>query len=150
MKYSKLMRERIRRTTILLKELGYEVEEGEFMDDSYSAGFENDSGFQGGVFIDRDSKFLEFAFTFSFAPEMGEFLRERIEDIMQVCYEFGCYSNLQAGRSEISFSIFSKIYYAGLSYFSLKETLRDFREAIEAIKTLLEIPEGSEAPHGDP
>ncbi len=140
MKFSKLMKERIRRTTVLFRELGYEVHGGEMLEDSYTAGFENEDGFQGGVFIDRESKFLEVGFTFAFSPALGPFLRDRIEELTQVCYEYGCYLNLQTGPDEITFSLFSKLYYAGLNYFALKETLRDFREAVEAVQEVLEIP----------
>jgi hypothetical protein len=140
MRLSKLMKERIRRTTILLKELGFELLEGEFQDDTFTAGFESGNGFQGGIFIDRESKFLELGFTFSFSPELTGFIRERLEEMMQICYEFGCYPNLQAGPDEIEYSLFSKVYYAGLNYFSLKETLKDFQEAVEATRSLLEIP----------
>jgi len=47
--------------------------------------------------------------------------------------------NVQFNKHEISFSIFSKIYYAGLNYYSLKETLKDFRSAVLEIKELTEI-----------
>lgn len=139
MKYSKLMKERIRRTEVLFRELGYDVLDGELLEDSYSAGFESDDGFQGGLFIDRESKFLELAFTFSFSPHFVDFIRSRLEDIVHICYEFGCYFNLETADGEISFSIFSKIYYAGLNYFSLKETVRDFRETIDTLEELFQI-----------
>jgi hypothetical protein len=57
------MQERIRRTQVLLRELGYEVHEGEVTEDSYSGGLVAPDGFQAGFFIDADSKFLELAFT---------------------------------------------------------------------------------------
>ncbi len=139
MKYSKLMKERIRRVRVLFAELGYEVLDGDAHEDTYSAGFESDEGFQGGIFIDRDSKFLELAFTFSFSPTLSEFVRERVDEMLRICYEYGCYVNIQATQEEISYTVFSKIYYAGLNYFSLKETIRDFREAIEAHQDILEI-----------
>jgi len=139
MKYSKLMKERIRRTGILFRELGYEVIDGEILEDTYTAGFEGGDGFQGGLFIDRDSKFLELAFTFSFGPQLMGYLQDRMEDMLQICYEFGCYVNLDVGESDITFSVFSKVYYAGLNYFSLKETIKDFREAVDAIQDLLDL-----------
>lgn len=139
MKYSKLMKERIRRTGILFRELGYEVIDGEILEDTYTAGFESNDGFQGGLFIDRDSKFLELAFTFSFGPQLSGYLQDRMEDLLQICYEFGCYVNLDVGEADVTFSVFSKVYYAGLNYFSLKETIKDFREAVDAIQDLLDL-----------
>lgn len=138
MKQSKVMKERIRRVRVLFRELGYEFLDGELIDDTYSAGVEQ-GDFQAGIFIDRESKFLELAFTFSFSSALEEFIRERLEEMFQICYEFGCYTNLQATRGEISFSLFAKLHYAGMNYFSLKETVRDFRGAIAAVSDLLEI-----------
>lgn len=139
MKYSKLMRERVRRVGVLMRELGYDLLDGEFLDDTYSAGFESQDGFQGGVFIDRESKFLELAYTFSFSSNLTEFFESKLADMFQICYEFGCHTNLQTSTSEISFTVFSKIYYAGMNYYALKETMRDFREATESLVELLEM-----------
>jgi hypothetical protein len=139
MKFSKLMKERIRRTSVLFKELGYELVDSEVMEDTYTAGFEGDDGFQGGVFIDRDSKFLELAFTFTFSPAFVEFVREKLEEMLQICYEYGCYVSVETTEDDIALSVFSKIYYAGLNYFSLKETLKDFREAVSTLEELFDI-----------
>ena len=142
MKYSKLMRERIRRSRVLFKELGYSLLEGESSEDTFSAAFESQAGFQGGFYIDSDNKFLEIAFTFSFSNELGSFVRDRLEEMLKVCYEFGCYLNVQTAGTEIEFSVYSKLYYAGLNYFSLRETLRDFEGCVDAIKEIVDI-------HGD-
>jgi hypothetical protein len=139
MKYSKLMKERVRRVSVLLRELGYEMLDGEFLEDTYSAGFEGGDGFQGGIFIDRESKFLELAYTFSFSANLSEFVQNKLEEMYQICYEFGCHTNLQTSPADISFSLFSKIYYAGLNYYALKETVRDFREATGSIAELFEL-----------
>ena len=139
MKYSKLMKERIRRARVLFKELGYELLDGEKSEDTFSAAFENQEGFQGGFYIDSDNKFLEIAFTFSFSQELSTFVRTRLEEMLKVCYEFGCYMNLQKADSEIEFSVYSKLYYAGLSYFALRETLRDFDGCVAAIKEIVDI-----------
>lgn len=147
MKQSKLMRERIHRARILFSELGYEVVDDEGDDGSYTAGFRHEGGFQGGFYIDEDSKFLELAFTFTFSYTLGEFIRSQMEEILRICYEYGCYFNLQTYKKEISFSIFSKVYYAGLNYYALKETLRDFRGAAETLRDLIEIK--SERKKGD-
>lgn len=145
MKYSRLMRERIRRTGILFRELGYQLQEAEMLEDTYSAGFESDDGFQGGLFIDRDSKFLELAFTFSFPPGFGEYIRRRIGDIFHVSYEYGCYLTIESGEEELALTMFSKVYYAGLNYFALKETVRDFRDGVAALEELFELaPEGAD------
>ena len=139
MKYSKLMKERIRRVRILFRELGHEIVEGERSEESFSAAYENDEGFLGGFFIDADNKFLEIAFTFSFSNELGSFIQQRLEEMLRVCYEYGCYMNVQNTNSEIEFSVYSKIYYAGLNYYSLKETLRDFQACVESIKEVIDL-----------
>ena len=141
MKYSKLMKERIRRVKVLYRELGYEIVEGDKSEETFSAAFEDEDEFQGGFFIDSDNKFLEIAFTFSFSPELGRYVQSRLEEMLRVCYEYGCYVNIQKGPSDIEFSIYSKLYYAGLNYFSLKETLRDFRGCIETLKELVDLQE---------
>jgi len=138
MKYSKIMRERIHRTKVLFKELDYEVYDGTILDDTYSAGFEKKEDFVGGFFIDSESKFLEIAFSFSFSPALAPFIQSQLEEMLKICYEFGCYLNIQK-EEDLSFSIFSKIYFAGLNYYSLKETLRDFSGCINALKEIIEI-----------
>ena len=151
MKPNRLMQERIRRVHVLFRELGHELAESEVSNDSYSAGFIAGDGFQAGLFVDADSKFLELAFTFTFAPEMANFVRERLEEAMHSLYEFGCYFSLQTDREEITYTVFSKIYFAGLNYFALKETIRDFRDAVEANQEIFDIPVEHEkgASHGD-
>ena len=139
MKYSTLMKERVRRVNVLLRELGYEMLDGEFLEETYSAGFESTDGFQGAVYIDRDSKFLELAYTFSFSANLADFVQVKLEEMTQICYEYGCYHTLQSSSKEITFTVFSKIYYAGLNYYALKETVRDYREAVESLTDLLEL-----------
>ncbi|MDC7126645.1 MAG: hypothetical protein PQJ46_13830 [Spirochaetales bacterium] len=138
MKYTKIMKERIRRVTVIFKELGYDITEGDITENTYSAGFEKDSEFFGGFFIDDDSKFLEIAFTFSFSPHMLKFVQERLEEMLKICYEYGCYLNIQKFE-DFNFSIFSKVYFAGLNYYSLKETLKDFLFCVEDLKEIIEI-----------
>ena len=140
MRYSKLMKERIRRVSVLFRELGVEVLESESSDDSYSAEFESDDGFHGGLFISRESKFLEIGYSFILSPAFSEFVRLRMEHVMQSAYEYGAYMSVVAGEEEINLSLFSKIYYAGLNYFSLKETMRDFREVVDEVQDLFELP----------
>lgn len=144
MKYSKLMKERIRRVRILFRELGYDIVEGDKSEETFSAAFEDENEFQGGFFIDSDNKFLEIAFTFSFSPELGRYVQAHLEEMLRICYEFGCYLNIQRTAAEIEFSIYSKLYYAGLNYFALKETLRDFRGCIDSLKDLVELQDDQE------
>ena len=140
MKYSKLMKERIRRVRVLFKELGYELFEGGRQEETYAASFEQGDSFQGGFYIDSDNKFLEVAYTFSFSSKLATLIRDKIEEMLKVCYEYGCYINLQKEEAgDFSFSVFTKVYFAGLNYYSLRETLRDFQECVEALKELIEI-----------
>ncbi len=142
MKYSKLMRERIQRVNVLYKELGYEIFDNSGDEASYIASFEGKDGAAGEFYIDVDNKFLEVAYTFSFPLEVSEFIQRRLVDMLKICYEFGCYLNITK-EEEIGFSIFSKIYFAGLNFYSLKETMKDFNRCITAIKEAVDI-------HNDP
>lgn len=139
MKYSRLMKERVRRVNVILQELGVQTLDGEFLEDTYSAGFETEDGFQGGIYIDRESKFLELAFTFGFSTNLADFVQSKLEEMLHICYEYGCYSSIQTSEREVTFSVFSKIYYAGLNYYALKETFRDYREAVESLTEILEL-----------
>jgi len=138
MKYSKLMKERIRRVKVLFKELGFEVYDGTVMEDTFSGGFESEGNFEGGFFIDSQSKFLELAFSFSFSDSLAGFIQSRLEEMLKICYEYGCYLNIQK-TDTLSFSIFSKVYFAGLNYYSLRDTLRDFTGCVDALKEIIEI-----------
>lgn len=139
MKNPKVMEERIRRVRVLFKELGYKLHQTERSEETYSAGFENEAGMQGGFFIDKTSRFVEIAYTFSFSPSMAEYVKTRLEEMLKISYEFGCYINLQSTDEEIAFSLFTKLYYTGLNYHALKESLREFALCILALTDLLEI-----------
>jgi len=139
MKNSKVMEERIRRVKVLFKELGYRIQETQRSNESYSAGFENEEGFQAGFFIDSGSRFLEVAYTFSFSPSMAEFVRGRLEEMLKISYEYGCYINIQTTKEEIAFSVFCKIYYTGLNYYCLRDSLREFALCVRSLTELLEI-----------
>ena len=67
------------------------------------------------------------------------YIQEKLEEMLKICYEFGCYLNLQHNEEEIEFSLYSKIYYAGLNYYALKETMRDFQGCIETLKVSVDI-----------
>jgi hypothetical protein len=144
MKRSKVLEERIWRVTVLFKELGYRVTEDERSDESYSASFERDDGVEGGFFIDRESRFVEIGYTFSFSPDVETFVRGRLEEMLKICYEYGCYFSLQRSAEEISFSVFCKLYYTGLGYYPLKDSLRDFDRCVLSLGDLLKIDGGDE------
>ncbi len=133
------MKERIRRVRVLFKELGYNFKESEIHENSYSAGFEYKEEFIGGIYIDKDSKFMEIAFSFSFSSHLGSFIQNKLEDMLRTCYEFGCYLNLFNAEEEIAFSVFSKIYYVGLNFYSLKETIKDFQLCVDSIKDIIKF-----------
>ena len=111
---SKMLEERIRRIKVLFRELGYRVERDDLTAGGYTATFRNRSGVQGGVYVDEDSRFLELGYTFTFSSSLSAFLKARLENMIRVCYEYGCYLNLQSTTREIAFSIFTKIYFSGL------------------------------------
>ncbi len=83
MKNSKVMKERIRRVKVLFKELGYKILETERFTDSFSAGFEDEEGLQGGFFIDQASRFLEIAYTFAFSTASSHFVRNRVSESLK-------------------------------------------------------------------
>ena len=139
MRHSKIMEERIRRAKVLFKELGYKIFNAQYADDVYTAGFEKEDGLQGGIFIDSESKFLEVTYTFSFSVSLSDFLKKKLEDMMKVCYEYGCYTNIQKDEKGISFSVFTKIYFAGLNYYSLRDSLKDFNECVDVLTEMLVI-----------
>ena len=133
------MKERIRRVRVLFKELGCQLFDGEMFDECYSAGFSDKQGFHSGFYIDNDSRFLELVFTFTFSNQLGSYIQGKIEEMILICYEYGCYMNINKEKEEIDFSVFSKVYYAGLNYNSLKETLSDFKACVESIKNSVSI-----------
>jgi hypothetical protein len=141
---SQLMEERIRRVTALFSELSFRVIEDERSHNAYSATFEDDEGFQAGVLIERGSKFLELAYAFTFPTSYSQYMRGKLEEMLKFAYEFGCYVGLQQSASEITFSVFTKLYYSGLNYYSLRDTMRDFRECVWSLMDLLEITKGAE------
>jgi hypothetical protein len=139
MKSSKVLEERIRRVKVLFKELGYRVFGDERSEGTFAAAFDNETGSHGGFFIDRESRFLEVGYTFSFSPSMSDFLKDRLEKMLNICYEFGCYNNIQKSESEIAISLFTKIYFSGLNYAALKDSLRDFQSCVELTTVLMDI-----------
>ncbi|HET6484991.1 MAG TPA: hypothetical protein VFH83_01145 [Spirochaetia bacterium] len=136
---SQLMEERIRRVSVLFSELSFRVIEDERSHNAYSATFEDDDAFQAGVLIERGSRFLELAYALTFPSTHAQLIRGKLEEMLKTCYEFGCYVSLQQTASEINFSVFSKVYYSGLNYYSLRDSLRDFRDCVGALMDLLDL-----------
>ena len=139
MNRQKALDQRIRRTSVLFKELGFRIEDAERTEEAYTSAFTNNRGTEGSLFIDQESSFLELGYSFSFSPVVASYLKTRIEKVLRICYEYGCYLSIHRGKTDISLSIFSKIYFAGLNYQCLKETLRDFRLCVEVLTELLEM-----------
>lgn len=139
MKYSRIMKERIRRSQILFRELGYELFDEEKLDESYSAAFMSTDGFQGMFFIERENRFLEIAYNFTFSYHLKTFVQQKMAEILESCFEFGCYMNSYADENTLSISIFSKVYFSGLSYASLRDTLTDFFQCASAVKELVSL-----------
>jgi hypothetical protein len=141
---SQLMEERIRRVTVLFSELSFQVVEDERSHNAYSATFEDNEGLQAGILIERGSKFLELAYAFTFPTTYSQYMRGKLEEMLKFTYEFGCYVSLQQSASEITFSVFTKLYYSGLNYYSLRDTMRDFRECVWSLMDLLELNKSGE------
>jgi hypothetical protein len=87
------------------------------------------------------------AFSFTFSNSLTGFLRSKMNEVLRLCYEYGSYFNLQNLKKDATLTIFTKIYFAGLNYYALRETLRDFQENIGALRELIEIK--SENKKGD-
>jgi hypothetical protein len=138
------MEERIRRVTVLFSELSFRVVEDERSHNAYSATFEDDEGFQSGILIERGSKFLELAYAFTFPSTYSHYMRGKLEEMLKIAYEFGCYVSLQQSATDITFSVFTKVYYSGLNYYSLRDTMRDFRECVWSLMDLLDINKAAE------
>jgi hypothetical protein len=138
MKYSKLMKDRIRRTSVLLKELGYELFDEERIEESYSCGFHHpESDAQGVFFIEKESKFLEIAYNFTFSPQFAPFIRKKMGEIIESSFEYGCYVNVFSDENAVSFSVFSKLYFSGMNYASMRDTLTDYHRCVQNLKELV-------------
>lgn len=134
---AKIMKERIRRVQILFKELGFSLSGGLEEDGIFAGGFESPDSFEGNYAIDNESKFLELSFSFVFSHDLGAFVKGRLEEMLALCYDYGCYVSFDSEEEEIGFSVFSKLYYAGLNYYALRETLYDFMDCVDDLKELL-------------
>lgn len=144
MKNTEVMKERIRRIDVLFKEIGFELTDKEESSDAFSASFEDDEGITGAVFIDKVSKYLEIIYTFTFGLDSINYIKGNLNTFTRVCYEYGCYYTVGNQYPEISLSVFSKIYFSGLNYESLQDTLDDFADCVESLQEVLEVENEAE------
>jgi len=68
---------------------------------------------------------------------------------MKICYEFGCYYNFLKTKHEITFTIFTKEYYSGLNYNSLRDNIKDFRKCSSMISDLIDAEIYNNTARGD-
>jgi hypothetical protein len=120
------MKEIIERVETFFSELGYSMIDVEETGELYQASFSMDDEVEGSIFIESTGTFLELAYSYTFDVDEEGFLKEHLESMMNICYEYGCYFNIIKGNDEINFSVFSKLYFSGLNVESLQETLEDF------------------------
>ncbi|MBN1696829.1 MAG: hypothetical protein JW881_04890 [Spirochaetales bacterium] len=139
MKKQKILEERIRRVKVLFLELGYTLVDEDYTDDMFTCEFKKKNRFLGGLYIDSSNRFLEIAYTFSFSHTLFSFLRSRIEEMFTLGYNYGCYSHVTKDEENFYYSVYTKIYYSGLSYHSLNDTLKDFFMCINDLTRLLDI-----------
>jgi len=135
------MRNIIERVDTLLSELGYDVIEREESDEVYQASFKEDGEVIGTFFIEQDSNFLEIAYSYSFDSKDEEFLKEHLESMTNVCYEYGNYFNIVREDGDINFSVFSKLYFSGLNIESLQDTLEDFISCNQELVSIFNLDE---------
>ncbi len=133
------MKDLIERVEAIFGELGYDVFDKEESNNIYQASFGKDDEVFGTFFIEDDNNFLEIANTYTFDADEEDFLKERLEDMMNVCYEYGNYFNIIKEEDEIDFSVFSKIYYSGLNVEALEDTLDDFINCNRELISILDL-----------
>jgi hypothetical protein len=120
------MEESVERVEAIFGELGYNIFEREISEEMYQASFGKDTEATGSIFLENACSFIEIAYTYVFEREEENFLKEHLESMMNICYEYGIYFNIMREEDEISFSIFSKLYLSGLNVESLQDTIEDF------------------------
>ena len=133
------MKDLIERVETIFSELGYNLFDKEETDDLYQASFGKDDEVYGTFFIENDSNFLEIANTYTFESDEEDFLRDNLEEMMNICYEYGNYFNIVKDEDEIDFSVFSKLYYSGLNLESLEDTLEDFIDCNRELISILNV-----------
>ena len=122
------------RTQILLRELGFSLLDSQINRDNWSIHFQDSLGFSGSATGHSGQLFLELGCKFAFSVREQDFLRDRMETFMQVCYRFGCYFLIQTENDQITISLFSKLYFSGLQYYALEETCTDLKNAVEEMR----------------
>ncbi|MHA2061709.1 MAG: hypothetical protein ACW963_05385 [Candidatus Sifarchaeia archaeon] len=120
------MKELIERIEAICSELGFQIIDRDESEELYQASFVKDEEIGGSLFIEKNSNFLEIAYSYSFDNDEENFLKDHLESMMNICYEYGNYFNIMKGDDEINFSIFSKLYFSGLNLESMQDTLEDF------------------------
>jgi hypothetical protein len=120
------MRDLIERIETICSELGYTIIDREESEELYQSSFVKNDEIEGSLFVEKDSNFLEIAYTYTFDIEEEDFLKTHLETMMNICYEYGNYFNIMKGEDEINFSIFAKLYFSGLNVESMQDTFDDF------------------------
>lgn len=143
------MKELIDRVETICSELGYEIIDREESDELYQASFVKSNEIGGSFIIEKDSNFLEIASSYSFDADEENLLKEHLESIMNICYEYGSYFSITKDRDEINLSVFSKIYFSGLNVESLQDTLEDFTACNHEIIELFGIDEDDQTEEVD-
>jgi hypothetical protein len=138
------MKDIIERAETIFSELGYDISEREESEDVYQSSFSKGGKYSGSFFIEKNGNFLELAYTFTFDLDEESYLRDELDSLMDVCYEYGCYFSILKGDNEVHFSVFSKLYFSGLNVESLGDTLEDFTDCTQELAVLFEMEEGEE------
>ena len=137
------MKELVERVEAIFSELGYNLFDKDESDELYQASFGKDDGVYGTFFIESNNNFLEIANTYTFDNDEENLLKDRLEDMMNICYEYGNYFNIVNEEDEIDFSVFTKLYYSGLNLESVEDTLEDFIDCNRELISILNV-EGEE------
>jgi len=133
------MKEIIERIETIFSELGYDVVDREESEELYQSSFIKDGEIAGSIFIENNSNFLEIAYSYTFDIHEEEFLKDHLESMMNICYEYGNYFNIMKSDDEINFSIFAKLYFSGLNVESLQDTLEDFNACNRELALIFEL-----------
>lgn len=120
------MTEIVERVEAICGELGFSILDREESEELYQASFGREEEITGSLFIEKDSNFIEIAYSYTFDTDEEYFLKEHLESIMNICYEYGSYFNIMKSEEEITFSVFSKLYFSAINVESLQDTLDDF------------------------
>jgi hypothetical protein len=138
------MKDIIERAETIFSELGYDISEREESEDVYQSSFGKGGKYSGSFFIEKNGNFIELAYTFTFDLDEESYLRDELDSLMDICYEYGCHFSILKGENEIHFSMFSKLYFSGLNVESLGDTLEDFIDCTQELAVLFEMEEGEE------